>query len=306
MTDRLAWADDYAFLNSITKYPSIPTWHVMGDRGRLTPQTMFDAEGPWLLTEKIDGTNARVIVLTYPTDHGGTTWFIGSREELLWASGDRLHNPSMGIVDVVRPVAAHAIDILRLTGITVAYGEVYGHKINHWQPYTAREGRRGFRVFDVQRLRIDVIEELWRKSPTDRSLWRESNDPTRWYPAGSLGPLFRDSHVWPNVEPGNEDHGVCQRCGAYYASEATTSECNYFDVVPSMGTVDWLPDDLAKTLEWLTHDNGPSGAFLDDQPPITDRRPEGIVARTADRSRIVKMRVEDYERTLKVQKGKSG
>ncbi len=65
-------------LNSMTKYPSIPTYHALGDKGALLEQTVsFDGE--IILTEKIDGTNSRIVLLP------DGNFVLGSREELLFA-----------------------------------------------------------------------------------------------------------------------------------------------------------------------------------------------------------------------------
>ncbi|MFI7515873.1 hypothetical protein ACIBVK_20520 [Micromonospora echinofusca] len=55
--------------------------------------------GPVTLTEKVDGTNARIVGLP------GGAYLIGSREELLYARGDLIGNPALGIVDALRDVA---------------------------------------------------------------------------------------------------------------------------------------------------------------------------------------------------------
>ena len=54
---------DLGRLNSITKYPSIPTYHPMGDRGELRDGPL-PFRGTVIATEKVDGTNSRVILLT--------------------------------------------------------------------------------------------------------------------------------------------------------------------------------------------------------------------------------------------------
>jgi len=51
-----------------------------------------------LVTEKVDGCNGRIIILP-------DGYLIGSREELLHASGDLIFNSDCGIVETLRPVA---------------------------------------------------------------------------------------------------------------------------------------------------------------------------------------------------------
>lgn len=59
----------------------------------------IEFNGPVTLTEKVDGTNSRIIVLP------DGSYLIGSREELLYARGDLIGNPALGIVDALRDVA---------------------------------------------------------------------------------------------------------------------------------------------------------------------------------------------------------
>lgn len=65
-------------LNSLTKYPSIPTLHEM-DRGLLTDVLHVEAHRDvsmgvldWVATEKLDGTNVRILI-------GGRDLFLGSQ-----------------------------------------------------------------------------------------------------------------------------------------------------------------------------------------------------------------------------------
>ncbi len=130
-------------LNSATKYPSILTYHEIGDRGTLKDSVLvpFGNESIFL-SEKIDGTNARVIL--FPEGY-----FIGSREELLTASGDLIYNPSQGIVDAVRPLIPQMILHLQDHGtVYVVFGEVYGAKVGTGKNYTT-QGKVGFRLFDI-------------------------------------------------------------------------------------------------------------------------------------------------------------
>ena len=82
------WSCDLNKLNSMTKYPSIPTYHTLGDKGTLLEQTV-SFEGKVVLTEKVDGTNSRIILLP------DVNFVLGSREELLFAKGDLIGNPAL-------------------------------------------------------------------------------------------------------------------------------------------------------------------------------------------------------------------
>jgi len=66
---------------------------------------------------------------------------------------------------------------------------------------------------------------------------------------------------------------------------------------PSCGTVESLPTSIEATYEWLK-------AFETSKCDLGggQGRAEGVVARTADRKTIAKLRFEDYERTLGVKR----
>lgn len=155
---------ELAALNSATKYPSIPTYHVLGERGALTEDaTPF--VGDVILTEKVDGTNARIIQLP------GGDWFIGSREELLAARGDRVTNPALGIVAALRTVAE---GFSVRDSISVFYLEVYGAKVGAAAKQYTGTGQVGYRLFDVATVPAEVLG--W---PVERiSAWREGGGQT--------------------------------------------------------------------------------------------------------------------------------
>lgn len=160
-------AADLEAINSATKYPSIPTYHALGDRGSLT-DTVTEFAGPVIGTEKIDGTNSRVIGLP------DGTWLLGSREELLCAQGDLIGNPAMGIVAALRDFAETAVpddDVIQ-----VFYLELYGGRITGAsKEYTGRRAV-GYRLFDLVVLRDyrDVLGEPLAQI----SRWREAGGQT--------------------------------------------------------------------------------------------------------------------------------
>lgn len=102
-------------LNSMTKYPSIPTYHALGDKGTLLEQivTFNVDDGEVILTEKVDGTNSRIILLP------DGNFVLGSREELLFAKGDLIGNPALGIVDALKNIADSLVR--SHSGIMVTY-----------------------------------------------------------------------------------------------------------------------------------------------------------------------------------------
>lgn len=75
-------AVDLGGLNSLTKYPSIPTYHSLDPSNGNLLDDRVGFTAPVIGTEKIDGTNARIISLP------DGSYLLGSREELLYAKGD--------------------------------------------------------------------------------------------------------------------------------------------------------------------------------------------------------------------------
>lgn len=150
-------------LNTATKYPSIATYHAMGEKGIL--QRDLNAgegfgEASVIVTEKVDGTNARILF-----DESGD-FILGSREELLYAKADRVWSEKQPILhELLNEKLAPAIAGLPGKGITVLFGEVYGEKIN--SGYTKS---RGFLIFDAMRL----DEKVLALPASELSLWREN------------------------------------------------------------------------------------------------------------------------------------
>lgn len=155
---------DLGVLNSATKYPSIQTYHQLDPKnGKLLEGTAlpFGPDTKVVLTEKVDGTNGRVVVMP------DGDFFIGSREELLYARGDRIENPNLGIVPVLLPLAPELRPVG--TGITVYYLEVYGKGIGgNGKQYTGA-GATGHRLFDIARIPESILER-----PREQvASWRE-------------------------------------------------------------------------------------------------------------------------------------
>jgi hypothetical protein len=156
---------DLAALNSMTKYPSIPTYHTLEPKnGSLVEGETVAFAGPVLGTEKVDGTNARIISLP------DGTFLLGSREELLYAKGDLIGNPAQGIVAALREVAAGLApvddDVVR-----VHFLEVYGGKVTAASKQYTGDGAVGFRLFDVAVIR-DHRAVLARPA-AEISTWRD-------------------------------------------------------------------------------------------------------------------------------------
>lgn len=239
--------------NSLTKYPSIPTYHALGERGRVTDTVQVDfGAAPVLVTEKVDGANARIIC------HDGD-YLIGSREELLHARGDSIHNPALGIVDAIRPIAERLVgQKVRGDSVLVLYGEVYGGKVTAASKSYTSSGAVGFRAFDAQDFYIGDFEKMAEWAPEKIASWRESGD-RKW---------FR----WTDLRHVTDPLGV--------------------ETVPVLGgRFGRASTSPADTLAWMRQVISATHAGID-----ASGRPEGLVVRTADRSKIAKLRFEDYER----------
>lgn len=246
---------DLRALNSATKYPSIPTYHVMGDRGALTDERV-PITGRVIAREKIDGTNARIIL---------TRWgyFIGSREELLYFQGDLLANPAQQIVEAVKPLAERLGEYTREGAhIAIAYVEAYGGKTSAAAKQYTGAGTLGFRLFDIAF--IDRHVEVLDKGPEGIARWRDAGGQRFLDDADLARAAVRDGiPIAPIVYDGD-----AAALGASH-EEAWT---------------------------FLRRIALESGCALDDR---AGGRAEGVVVRTPDRRVIVKLRHEDYERTLR-------
>lgn len=241
-----------ASVNSATKYPSINTYHRLDplNQGRLSEQHSDMGKGPLIVTEKVDGTNGRIVLL--PSGE----WVIGSREDFLTAKGDYTFNKALGIVEALRPIAD------RLTPphdcYRVVFVEVYGHGINGGQQYTG-SGKVGVRLFDV--VEGDLVD--LKKSPSALSGWRD-------------------------------------RGGQEFLRDPQLSEFaihSGLDIVPRLGVIDSgeLPTTLADTYDFLQRIAPRTKVKLDE---YGRGQAEGVVIRTPDRTRIVKLRHQDYARTF--------
>ncbi|NUT31667.1 MAG: hypothetical protein HOV79_01200 [Hamadaea sp.] len=239
----------------MTKYPSIPTYHSLDPRnGGLLEETV-PFTGTVVGTEKVDGTNSRIILLP------DGTYLLGSREELLYAQGDLIGNPALGIVDALRPVA-DSLPLVDGDRIVVHFLEVYGGKVTAASKQYTGGKSVGHRLFDVA-----VID-----GHHDMADW-DSQRIAAWRDGGGQG--FVD-------EP---------------ALRGTAAGAG-LELTPRLFEIDaaGLPTDIAGTKAFLDEWMPATLAALDGEAA---GRPEGIVLRSPDRTSIAKARFQDYERTLK-------
>lgn len=252
-------------LNSATKYPSIPTYHPLGAKGKLLPEPI-SLSGTLRPTEKVDGTNTRLI-FTRHAEADRTLFLIGSREELLHAQGDLVYNPALGIVDAVVALAERLSHVPAIRErvdlgkqIVTLYVEVFGGKTtSHAKEYGQAIG---VRMFDVSL--VDPVQDL--------------------DPGGDLGRIA----LW-------REHGG-QRFLSVPELEALAISAE-IPLVPHLADIpaESLPTDPASVLAFLKAQTPETRCRLEPGAG----RSEGLVVRSHDRKQIVKLRYEDYERHLR-------
>lgn len=246
-------------LNSATKYPPIETYHPLDpSNGKLREfESMTEgpsATGTFVLTEKVNGTNGRIVVMP------DGDWFIGSREELLYAHGDRVVNPNLGIVPALLPVGPRMVPAFS-DDVTVYFFEVYGYRIGPAAKQYTRDAQAvGYRLFDVAAVELAVLN-MTRSSVAS---WRDHG-----------GQRFMSEETLVQL-----------------------AEVNAVRLVPRIATVSAaeLPTGLEGMQRFIQEYLPETGVALDDS---AGKKPEGIVLRSADRSYTAKARFEDYERTLR-------
>lgn len=256
-------------LNSMTKYPSIELYHKMNDKYRLTDELNFPdvfPNSPVFGSEKIDGTNSRIILM--PDGY----FILGSREELIYAKGDLIGNPVQKILatlgDMVYRIPGMAYQDDR---ITVIYGEAYGGRnISQNSKQYSHGNAAGYRVFDIMVLLAEEWDDLYQLETAQIAAWRDhGNQP------------------FLNLD--------------YISNWLHHNGCTFFETVPHLFECDFqdLPLTVQDMYDFMLKVSPSTLAALDaDVPGI----PEGIVLRTYDRKFIAKARREDYEKTLKIRR----
>lgn len=240
-------------INTLTKYPSILTLHKIGEKGRLMNEFTTSLEGETMYaTEKIDGTNVRIICW-------GDEYLIGSRDFILHHNHDLYFDQAQGIVEAIKQLQPL---IPNRQTLSVIYGELYGGKVSSNSKWYGQD-KMGFRVFDVANFYDMAILE---KSLPEISTWRERETDQgiiygqRFQALPSIIGAFPDFELVPEIEfeLGDMSHETILNNLKKYLPETNVA----------------LSDKALK-------------------------RAEGIVLRNASRTKIVKLRFEDYERTLR-------
>lgn len=158
-------ATDLALLNSMTKYPSIPTYHALDPKNGSLGEPAIAFEGDVIGTEKVDGANSRIILTP---DH---RYLIGSREELLHADGDLIANPALGIVAALKDTAER-LRQAHPGGLAVYFLEAFGGRITGASKEYTACGAVGLRLFDV--VDIEDPAAMLTKPAAQIAAWRDN------------------------------------------------------------------------------------------------------------------------------------
>lgn len=254
--------DLFEKLNSMTKYPSILTYNALGGKGGMA-MGLCDGEGfpsNTILeaTEKVDGTNTRMVVI-------GDDYVIGSRTQFIHAKHDRIINDKQIIpcIDALREFEGED------GYMYVIYGEAYGAGIQDGSKvYVALGDETKFRVFDVYKISLDKVENLLHQPQNVISHWRDNNEQP-WYNTDELREFCNTYHVdrTPIVNIFNSNEMPIETPDVYEFLK------NFSESHSLIGS--------SEGVENLNKKYG---------------RAEGIVVRTPDRSFIRKLRFEDYRK----------
>ena len=244
-------------LNTLTKYPSILTYHVLGEKGSLRESLVEDktfGNEKVYVTEKIDGTNCRIVFLN-------GDYVIGSRENLLFAKGDRFGDPALNIVNTIKMFADRICRLYQFNDgkLHVFYGETYGGNVTSASKQYTSDKTYAFRLFDCTVMLDETIHDIMSADISQISSWRE--------------------HNWDRF---------CNVDDVKFASNAIDVE-----TVPYIETIEGsaMPTTLKGMYDWLQQ-------FSKTRAGINNNgMAEGVVVRNYDRSLIRKIRFEDYIRT---------
>jgi len=193
----------------------------------------------------------------------GNEYLIGSRKEILTYSKDLCRNSALDIVDELRKMVTFPTDFKELT---VIYGELYGGSVGKASKQYGTKNEYGCRIFDVITIKDLSILELDIKEISS----------------------FREYET---------DNGI-----VYGHDFLTNTELTEFCKKYNFAQVPQLPVDIKNfdhqtILDYLNTVVPKTLVALSDSAKM---RSEGVVLRNSDRTKIVKLRFQNYTRTLGV------
>jgi len=300
-------------LESITRFPSIPTFNKFVQKGGILGDEVNDIvaqyeDAEFTLTEKLDGTNVRIIITNTGPD-GAPEWFIGVRREFIMMQGSPLFKDTntvaswflsrhggvpVNVEGVIRDEHYDALyhkffhidpTVPDRVNVVVLYGEMYGGNIQKGKKHYGGENPH-FRLFASQ-----VIENA------QKALWGQPEMIAGYRERFALG-------HWKFVTPDNRKFTPIDFLWSKDTSGLQHSKLTIhhpFDAVPLLGE-ETLPvgEPLENVYSWLQEKVGGKtrGKIGEDG----DGRSEGLVAVLNDGNSspiLTKFRLEDYERTLR-------
>jgi hypothetical protein len=189
----------------------------------------------------------------------GNEYLIGSREFVLHYCQDLYFDTAQGIVEGIKELKTK---MLSTNTLTVVYGELFGGKMSSNSKQYGTE-KLGFRVFDIAQF-------------SDLSILDQNLDEiSRW----------REYETAKGIIYGQK----------FFNNDELSFYSNDFQLVPSVKFD--LGDYSHKTILTNLYQYLPETQVALSSSAL--KRPEGLVLRNHNRSKIVKLRFEDYERTLK-------
>lgn len=192
----------------------------------------------------------------------GNEYLIGSREFILHHNQDMYFDPAQGIVEGIKNLQVKIPSYRKY--LTVIYGEFFGGKTSSNSKQYGTD-KVGFRCFDIAVFKdLSVLD----KSLEEISMWRERET----------------------------DKGIVYGQNFFKFKDLNTL-CNMIEI-EAVPLVDFELGDMSHRtiLENLKKFIPSTNVALSE---LAQKKPEGIILRNADRSKIVKIRYEDYERTLR-------
>jgi len=275
----MSFTYDFNKLDTLTKYPSILTYHKLNQKaqGRLVEELSFPNEingNNIIVTEKLDGENSRLIFIV---EDYNIDYFIGTRDEIIYAKGDRIITKKGNMVNTVKPFAELICNNSEFikennNSIVVIYSESFGGSVQKAsKQYTSDKNIQSIRMFDSFSLPLAEVEQMVNNMKIEQiSGWRDHNHQ----PFISERKLMNLSKLL-GIE--------------------LTPRRNY--IIDST-----IPTTIQETYDWLkAYYFTEANLDVADNIEVTGTA-EGVVVRSENRKFIVKIRFEDYERTLGIRR----
>lgn len=254
-------------LDTMTKYPSIPTYLKLGKRSMLEDDPIdFGFDDCVYGFEKCDGANGRIVFTPCGYFIGSRDRFIAYEKDLECLVSENRDIDSI-IIKELKPIAERLKDSMCNTDFVHSiYFEVYGGNIGPHRNYTLT-GKTGAVMFDVFKIQICDLYEIIKFKIERIAGWRNNMGQTFL----KVDDLFDFSSMYKvNLVP------------LIFITKGRD-----------------LPKNVVDTYQFLLYHIPKTLLYLDGNNEKPRGLPEGIIVRTINRSLIGKMRIPDCERTLR-------